>query len=153
MTPFEDVIRELGIIMNIELSLDSHLSCLLSFPLDNLHIQIELNTTADQILIGSQLGSILPGSYRKQIFLQAMRVNGGSLIQRGILAFSEKNDTLILFQFLPILGLNGEKLNQFIEIFKAHAKVWKEALEHGDIPKIEDDVSISEESKMFGLNP
>lgn len=152
MTPFEDLIRELGNEMGLDLQPDSHSSCLLAFPADGLSVQIDLDSSGEQILIGTQLGNVPPGVYREQIFTQAMRVNSGSLTPRGILAFSEKNNTLVLFQFLFLDSMNGEKLHSFIQIFRAHAKVWKEALERGEIPKIEEDVSKPSGS-MFGLRP
>lgn len=152
MTPFEDLIHELGAQMEIELHPDSHQSCLITFPADELSIQIDLDVSGDQILIGSQLGIVSPGVYRERIFFQAMRVNGGSIIPRGTLAFSEKNDTLILFQFLPLAKLNGVKLNTFLETFRTSALIWKEALAKGDIPTIEEDVRAPTGS-MFGLRP
>ena len=151
MTPFEDLIHELGKEMNITLHPDSHQSCLLTFPEDKISIQIDLDISADQILVGTQLGSLTPGPYRKRILTQAMRVNGASTTPRGVLAYSEKNDTLVLFQFLSIASLNGKKLNNFVLLFREHTKGWKEAIDHGDIPTIEEDVSPPGET-MFGLN-
>lgn len=152
MTPFEDLIREMGNIMGIDLQPDSHFSCLLAFPADQLSVQIDLDSSGDQILVGTQLGNVPPGPYREQIFRQAMRVNGGSLTPRGILAFSEKNNTLVLFQFLSLASLTGEKLHVFVQIFREHALIWKEALGRGDVPRIEEDVQASGGS-MFGLKP
>ncbi|MCC5832462.1 MAG: CesT family type III secretion system chaperone [Chlamydiales bacterium] len=152
MTPFEDLIRELGNEMNLDLHPDTHLSCLLAFPAEELSVQIDLDSSGDQILVGSELGNVPPGAYREKIFLQAMRVNGGSLSPRGILAFSEKNNTLVLFQFLQLASLNGEKLHTFLEIFCQHAKVWKEALKRAEIPEIEEEAPKSGGS-MFGLQP
>ncbi len=150
ITPFENLIQQLGAEMGIDLKPDAHLSCLLTFPDDNVSVQIDLDTSGDQILVGTQLGNIPPGPYRERILFQAMRVNGGSLIPRGILAFSEKNDTLVLFQFLPLAFLDGKILHTYIEVFRDHAKIWKEALEHGEIPTIEED---ARQGTMFGLEP
>ena len=152
MTPFEDLIHELGKVIDITLHPDSHQSCLLAFPADQISIQIDLHTSGDKILVGTQLGALTRDAFRERIFMQAMRVNGASITPRGILAFSEKNDTLVLFQYLSLSSLNGEKLHKFVQLFREHAKVWKEAIKHGDIPTIEEDDSSPGE-RMFGLNP
>ena len=79
----------------------------------------------------------MQGTYRNTILKQAMCVNGTSITPRGILAFSEKKDALILFQFLELAHVNGEKLFQFLRVFIAHARVWQEALTKGDVPQLE----------------
>ena len=65
-------------------------------------------------------------------------------------AFSEKNDTLILFQFISLAYLNGEKLFNFIQLYLKHAVAWKEALERAELPPIEEEFS---QERMFGLTP
>ena|ERR1700733_12304948 len=152
MDPFENLIRELGILMDVELHPDSHQSCLITFTQDGVAIQIDLDTHADRLLIGTQLGRITPGPYRERIFLQALRTNGTSQTPRGILAFSEKNDSLVLYQFLTLALLNGAKLHQFLQLFHEHAKVWQKTLVTGDIPTIQEEVSTSRIG-MFGLKP
>lgn len=152
MNPFEELIRELSAKMDITLHPDSHQSCLIAFPQDELTIQIDLDTDADRILVGSQLGRITPGPYRERIFVQALRVNGASDTPRGILSFSEKNDTLILYQFLPLAKLNGEKIYHFLLLFREHASVWKKALATGEIPTVQEEAS-TKGSGMFGLKP
>jgi hypothetical protein len=149
MTPFEALMRELGLIMDITLHPDAHQSCSIFFPQDDLRIQMDLNSDADQILVGTQLGRINPGPYRERIFLQALRVNGSSQTPRGILAFSEKNDTLVLFQFLTLAKLSGERLHHFLQLFREHAKIWKQALTAGEIPIMEEDARTG--NTMFGL--
>lgn len=152
MMPFEDLIRELSFQMEVTLHPDTHQSCLIAFPQDNLSIQIDLDMNADHVIVGTQLGRITPGAFREKIFIQAMRANGTSLIPKGILAFSEKNDSLVLYQFLNLNYLNGEKLYNFLQLFKEHAKVWKNALSTGDIPAIHEE-NNTRESRMFGLRP
>lgn len=152
MSPFEDLIQNLGTVMDIPLKADNHQSCLLTFLEDELAIQIDLDTNADRVLIGTQLGRITPGVYRERIFIQALRVNGTSPSPRGILAFSEKNDTVVLFQFLDLAWLTGETLYQFLQLFREHALLWKQALATGDMPHIPAE-SMARQSSMFGLQP
>jgi hypothetical protein len=136
VTPFEDLIHELSLVMEIPLHVDNHQSCLLMFQGNELAIQIDLDTNADRILLGSQLGRVTPGIYRERLFIQAMRANGVAQDVKGIFAFSEKNDTLVLFQFLKIAWLTGNKLYACLETFKEQALLWKKAIAAGDIPTI-----------------
>ena len=145
MSPFEDLIHELSKMMGIPLHVDNHQSCLISFLDVGVAVQIDLDTHADRILLGTQLGRLTPGIYRERLFMEAMRSNGTAKTLKGILAFSEKNDTLILFQFLNIAWVSGDKLYAFLQLFKEQAMLWKEALERGEIPPIVVEV---EESKI-----
>ena len=151
MTPFETLIGELGSEMDIPLKPDHHQSCLLNFG-NNLRVQVDLAADADQVLIGSELGRITIGSYRESIFKQALRVNGLSTTPRGTLAFSEKNDSLILFQYFPLATLDGKKLWEFVQLFLEHSKIWMDSLENGDVPHLEEDIKESG-SGFFGLTP
>lgn len=137
MQPFENLIRELGNVLGAPLHVDARQSCLLNFPAENIHVQIDLDSDPDRILIGTQLGQLLPGSYREQMLFLAMQVNGRLNILPGILAYSEKNDTLILFEFLPLAFLTAQQLEQFLQIFIEHAKIWVEAIRIGEIPFFE----------------
>jgi hypothetical protein len=152
MTPFEELIRQLSFLMEVNLHPDSHQSCLISFPQDEISIQIDLDVNADKILIGTQLGRITPGAYRERIFTQALRANGLAHSPYGILAFSEKNDTMVLYQFFTLEKMNGEKLHAYLQEFREQAKLWKKALSTGDIPTIEEQVP-SKGSGMFGMKP
>ena len=151
MTPFETLIHELGEHMGMPLQPDHHQSCRLEFG-DGFSVQIDLEGDADSVLVGSEIGGITPGVFREKIFKQALRINGMSRIPYGTLAFSEMNDTLILFQFLPVATLNGEKLWNFLQPFLEHGKIWKEALERGDVPSIEGDTQRGG-SGFYGMKP
>lgn len=149
MTPFEDIINELGSEMGINLKPDSHESCKLEF-VEGVSIQIDLAGNADQVLIGCELGKLAPGTYRERIFKQALCVNGLSKEPRGVLAFSEKKSALIFFQFLPLSSLNGEKLFHFTQLFLENAKVWIEALKSGNVPALPE--AERRPSGHFGLH-
>ncbi|MFZ0565477.1 MAG: CesT family type III secretion system chaperone [Chlamydiales bacterium] len=139
MNPFEDLIKDLGSLMDLPLKPDNNQSCLMNFYEIGVSVQIDLDTNADKILIGSLLGALSAGPYRERIFKQALRVNGLSTSPRGTLAYSTKNDTLVLFQFLPLAYIDGKKLFNFLQLFIEHARAWIEAIKQGDIPPIEED--------------
>ena len=149
MTPFESLISELGTQMELPLKPDHHQSCRLDFGND-LKIQLDLTGEGDQILIGSELGSLVAGIYRQKILDQALRVNSLSRSPHGTLAFSEKNDSLVLFQFFPLASLSGEKLWAFLQLFIEHATIWKEAMAQGEVPLLEEDME-PKGSGFYGL--
>jgi hypothetical protein len=150
MTPFEELIKELGKVMDLQLLADQHESCRLEFTKD-LAVQIDLTPNADHILLGSDLGSIHPGAYRDKILKQALLMNGQIKIPKGVLAFSQKKDSLVLFQFLPLANLNGEKLYRILQHFIDHGNLWVTALKQGDLPLIEEETSTHKEAAPFGL--
>ncbi len=154
MQVYEDLIRSLGLEMQINLVSDSHQSCRIEYSEEQVTIQIDLDTTGDRLLIGTQLGEIPPGAYRHQVFVQALRVNGISKTPRGTLAFSEKNNTLVLFHYIPIATAEAKSISDFIELFTTHAKVWVDAIKDATIPQIEEDPGPSSQgSGMFGMKP
>lgn len=148
MTPFEELLKELGNKMGLNLKPDMRGSCLLNFA-QGLAVQIDLYGDGDQILIGCELEQLPLGAYREKIFLQALRFNGSSGLPQGIFAFSKKNSSLVLFQTFPLLSMTGEFLFQFLKHFVTIAAAWKEALHRGEIPVVEE--TFARGSGMFGL--
>jgi len=137
MNPFEELLIELGIQMGTSLVPDSNQACLLHFH-GSLTCQIELDSNADHLIVGAQLGQLFIGKYREQILLLAMQVNGATDLLRGTLAFSPKNETLVLFERLELASTNGVKLYNFLLIFMEHLRQWKEALQKDEIPAIDE---------------
>lgn len=135
ITPFENLVQELGREMGVVLHVDPQQSCLLFFPENDLSIQIDLDSNADQLLVGTRLGTLHPGPLRRPLLVAALSANGTASHPQGILAYSEKQSALVLFQFLLLDNLTGKNLYQFLEHFKAHALHWKEALEKGKVPE------------------
>lgn len=151
MTAYDDLLIQLSGFLGANLRADENQSCLLQFK-DDVAIQIDLDSNADMILVASTVGHLFPGRYRENVFAQAMRVNGLSRMPRGVLSFSEKKEVLVLFEFLYLATLNGEKLWNFLQLFHQHALAWKAALTRGEIPQLQEDESTTG-SGMFGLRP
>lgn len=138
MNPFEELIKELGQKMGTPLHVDSYQACTLLLNY-GLKCQIELTAMGDSVLIGTELGGVPAGRYRQNILTQALRVNALTDLPRGVLAFSEKNDSLVLFEQISLAILSGEKLYRYLLLFTEHAKVWRDSLHRGEIPAIEGD--------------
>lgn len=136
MDPFEDLIEAFGKRLNIVLKPDALRSIRLRI-MDDFFVQIEQDNTAKNILLGCQLGEIPPGSYRKNLFEQALVLNGLGTEPKGTLAFSKKKESLILFQFFPINNLEPEQFYQYFRLFIGHAKIWIASIREGVVPQIE----------------
>lgn len=144
------MIKEFGLKIGVDLRPDANQSCRLDFG-TAAFVQIDLDATADQILIGSNLGRLNPGPYREQVLKQALRANYMSKKPRGTLGFSERNDTLILFQYFPLALLTADKLSSFLTIFQEYADVWGRALKDGGVPALEDEISDRTPTGFMGL--
>lgn len=143
MQPYEELISKLGELLNTPLQADSRQACLIEFPGEGISAQIDLDTSGERILVGTMLGDIPPGNYREQILLQALHVNALPRAPRGTLAYSEKNDALILFQYFPLATTTPEKLCDFLKLFIEHARIWEEALKRGEVPAISKESNVS----------
>jgi len=152
MDPFEDLIHDFGVVIDLPLKADSRQSCKLDFD-EDFTVQIDLDTSGDKILIGSQLGELSAGPYREKIFRKALHVNGNVTSVRGVLAYSTKNSSLVLFEYLPLSSLNGETLYKYMQTFISHAQTWHEALKRGEVPTIEGENLSQKSSGFFGLKP
>ncbi len=146
---FDNLLEELGKTIGIPtLHPDNNNSCLITFP-NGLQMQLEMDSQALNILLGCDLGSIPQGRYRENVFREALK-NNGLPAARAILAFSEKTEHMVLFEYINTKDLTGEKIADEIAPFTEKALQWKSALEHGDIPSSS---NVYTSSGMFGLRP
>ncbi|MCP5469896.1 MAG: CesT family type III secretion system chaperone [Chlamydiales bacterium] len=150
MHTYEELIATLGNEIGVELHADERQTCRIEFPGDDVVLQVDLDTRGDRIVVGSQLAEVPPGIYREQLLMHALRVNALPRKPKGILAFSEKNDALVLFQYLNFDMLDAQKLHNFLREFVNHARLWREALTKGDLPQIEQGPSMGS-SGMMGM--
>jgi hypothetical protein len=141
MNPFEDLIRELGQKIGLTIIPGNNQSCRLKVSKE-LFVQIDLDANGDKILIGAELGPLVQGSYRDAVLKQAMCVNGTSILPRGVLAFSEKNNSLVLFQFFSLAYIDAEKLFRFLKLFIAHARAWISSIAHQELPEIAKEATL-----------
>jgi len=146
MNPFEQLLKDLGIAMNLDLKPDAHGSCLLDF-FNGINIQIDMAEDGERILIGSQVVQLNPGNFREIVFKEALKHNSVNKILVGIFAYSSKNDTLILFQYLYFKNINGQELFNYLQEFATLITLWREGLNRGQVPQIEESAA----SGIFGL--
>ena len=149
---FEALLQELGHSLgDVKLLPDQNNSCLIQFPNDQISIQVEVDRSAQFLLLGCKLGTVSGGKYQENLFREALKANALPPPLHGILGFSDKSRNIILFEKLTLKDLNGEKIAAEITPFVDKAKVWSEALKHNDVPIIQG--ASHSGGGMFGLRP
>lgn len=148
------MLQEMGTIMEIpDLQPDRNSSCLIKLK-NGLKIQLELDKSGQFIILGADLGTVPPGKYRENLFREALKANDMPYPNHGTLAYSRKSDRLVLFEHLNIKDLNGEKVAVEISPFSEKALIWKDALQRGDVPVLNQSyMSQGSGGGMFGLKP
>jgi|688.fasta_scaffold08073_7 hypothetical protein len=147
---FESLLEELGKVLNIPtLHPDRNRSCLIQMPND-IQLQIEMDSYGQNICLGCDLGPIPPGRYRANFFREALKANAQPSPLNGILAYSQKTEHVVLFEYLPLKDLTGEKIADALGPFMEKGILWKEALSKGEIPALSGSHSSG---GMFGLRP
>jgi len=152
MAMFDQVIKELGEALAIDLKVDEHECCLLKIE-DKLSVQIEMyQKTGEHVLVGSLLGELAAGSYRENILKEALVANGFPYPQYGIFAYVPDKNQLILYDLLKVSELNGEKFSDHLVLFVKKAKEWQEAIGRGDVPQMTK-LTQSNDGGVFGIAP
>lgn len=137
MSAFDDLIKDLGDKMALNLRPDQHSSCRLVFN-QGATIQIDLDSTGDKILCASTLGNVPAGAFRERVFKKALIFNGIQT-RKAIFSFSAKNDELVLFQYFSLMTITGESLYKALVLQAEQIRIWVEALKNGQLPEIEDE--------------
>lgn len=128
--PFEELIRQLSLILEVELHLDHNNAVALKIR-DKIVVQIQENREQKQILIVSMICEIPPGRFRENIFGEALKSNS-SLDQRpGTLSYLAMKNSLTLHQTYPLEELTGKKLASLTSAFIEFAELWQKAIEKG----------------------
>lgn len=147
----EIFIEELGKSLNInDLKPDKFNTCLLKIE-KKIEIQIEMDKDPSYLFFGTILGEVPPGRYRENLFEAALKTNDSTLTLIGILAYSKKNNQLIMFDRISTKNLNGSKIADYLKNFAEKAKIWKEAIERGETPSILEKAKKYEHARLFGL--
>ena|ERR1700722_10013886 len=146
------LLEELGRTLQVrDLHADRNNSCLIRLK-NGLQVQIEISPKTNMLLLGVDLGAPPLGRFRVDLFKQALKANGMPYPQHGIFSQSSKTDHLILYEFLPLKDLTGDKIADELGPFSEKALLWKNSLAQNEIPSLE--VSGERPSLgMFGLRP
>lgn len=150
--PLEALLNELGKAFNIpDLKPDRNKTCLLRMKGD-VRIQIELDKDERYLLVATDLGEIPLGRYRQDLMEIGLKMNSLPPPRHGYFAYSRKAGHLVMFEKLWMESLDGGKLREEIELFRTQALIWKEAMQHNELPVISE-ITTSDHVGLFGLRP
>jgi hypothetical protein len=128
MSKFSELIQELGRLLNITLQAEQEIFC--KIRMNTIQVQLEYDQSKDEILLGSLLGPISAGKFREEVLIAALKVNNEEFAF-GTLAYTN-DDNLCLQLYLPGV-ISADVLLEKLRIFIDKSKLWKEALEQGNL--------------------
>lgn len=129
MDRFQQLLWDLGELIELPLHIDKNSACKLLLD-EKLEVQLEMDSDGEKLLIGAFLGELPPGKFRENVLKDALKVN--HLIHPySTLAFMEKTNTLILYQYLMANELSGETLVEHLNVFIEEAEEWRAAITNG----------------------
>jgi hypothetical protein len=133
ITPFEDLLHEMGASLGMTLHTDSHGACCLKLK-DKLRVQIEPDKKEERVMIAAFIAELNPGRFRENVLKEALRVNTQNVVngQTGaILGFSARHNQLACYTSLPFEGISGEKLVTALSYLIEQSLLWFDALQNG----------------------
>lgn len=126
---FEQLLSELSQQLGVALHVDKKGACKLRIN-EQYHVQLESDAHQERLLAACFICDVPPGKYRENTLKDALKANG-PFPQNGTLAYSDRNNKLVLFSYLPMITLTGQKLADFLTVFVDKAKNWRMGVESG----------------------
>ena len=127
MDRFEELLKELGEVIDVPLHLDKHRACKINVN-HFLNVQLEGDPLKERILMAAFLCDVPAGKFRENVFKDALKIN--NLYPRiGTLAYSQRNNKLALFEYVYFHDLNAKKLSEILSKFIDRGTLWKTAIE------------------------
>jgi hypothetical protein len=126
---FKEILTQLGIDLDLFLTPENDKICTLKID-DKLIMQLELDESESNILIGTFLCDLPPGKFRENVFINTLKANG-QIPLTGTFAFNEPSAKLAFFQYISLESVNLASLKKYLEHFIEKAMKWKEAIESG----------------------
>jgi len=148
MDRFEEVLKELGQLINVPLHPDKNRLCRLNVN-NVLHIQLESDESKERILIATFICDVPAGKFRENILKDALKANH-FYPRIGTLAYSERNNKLTLFEYVPYPNLKVEKFADLLGQFIARADAWRVAIEQGQTAP-QPETTTKKEQSIFGI--
>jgi hypothetical protein len=147
---FEELLNELGTEYNIALHPDKKGACKLKIN-ETMHVQLECDGEKENLLIATFICDVPPGKYRENILKDALKANG-PFPTNGTLAYSDRNNKLVLFSYMRMAQLTGKKLVAFLTVFLEKANQWKTGVETGHTSHL-GATQTKSSGGMFGMKP
>lgn len=136
MDVFQQIIFDLGTYFNIPLRVDEKKTCKMLFN-EKIAIQLQMDLADKELMVVSFVCPLPPGRFRSDVLFEALKANF-DIAKPGHFAYTEKGNSLVLFEFLDDTHFSIDKLAPFLEKLYDRALEWKEAIEGGKTPPIHD---------------
>ncbi len=152
MKNFHELIHDLGELVGANLELDAKEACTLEVN-QKFKVQIELDPSKEKILFLAMVSELPPGKFRENILRDGLKANYTAEEKQGVLAYIERQNSLVLFDYLLVDGIDKEILFQRLQKFIERALTWHTAIDNGhsapDLGEIPP--SKNTQGPMFGL--
>jgi hypothetical protein len=152
MKNFPELIHELGELMGVSLEIDAKEACTLEVN-QKFNVQIELDPSRERVLLVAMVSELPPGKFRENILRDGLKANYLAEEKQGVLSYIDRQNSLVLFEYLQVEGLNTEILFQRLQKFIDRALQWHTSIENGhsspDIGEIPQ--APNKQGPMFGL--
>ncbi len=130
MSPFEELLSDLGKRLHLNLRLDHQHACSIQIH-GRLIVQLQLDTSLENVWVFSKLTEIPPGKFRENILKEALKTNALPDPRNGILAYIASHNQLALYLKFPLNILNAERLVGVLGAFIEMAESWQQAIQNG----------------------
>lgn len=147
---FHELLSNLGQQLKLSLHPDKKGACTLIIR-DLFSVQIEFDPSHERILIACFVCEVPPGKLRENVLRDTLKSHY-PYPENGVFGYSERNNKLSLFSYVPLNGLTGEKCAGLLSAFIDKAKKWREAVSLGTTADLVSESSSSaSDLKIFGL--
>lgn len=130
ISPFEELLHELGQVFDLELHVDKQNACSIRVH-NRITVQLQLDTSQESLWIFTKVAETPPGKFREEVLKEALKANAFPDPRPGIFAYIFSENQLVQFQKYPLAILNGERLSGILGAFLAFADNWQDAIQRG----------------------
>lgn len=130
--PFETLIHQLGISLNVPLHVDRHHSCTLKVH-QKMTVQLQVDAALEKLWIASFICELLPGKFRENVLCEALKANNLADPRTGVFGYIAINNRLTLHQGYLFSSLDGDMLANYVAGFIEYADLWRETIEKGQV--------------------
>jgi len=116
--------------LEIDLQLDTNGACSILYE-DNLAVQLELDSTLENLIVFSSLFTLAPGKFREDVLLNALKANN-TFPYVAIFSYFEPDNSLAFHNFLKFETLSVDILVSYLSTFVELASRYKKAIEQGN---------------------
>lgn len=149
---YESLIEEVGKKLKVpDFKPNAQNTSVIELP-NGLQISFLFDSTSNYFVIGAKVAKLLPGRFRYDVLLEALKSNGHPSFSRdGIFGYNHVKDELYIFKLIPSKSLDADKIVNHYFPLKEKAHLWFESLKRGEIPSATASGKPVSGSGMFGL--